>query len=185
MSHQLDVDGPALRQAVAHLWRLTKKQGVAQVALSYDGELVIDLALVKTGVAASGTWPDGRVVLPGTTALGALAKTRGAVASLTLDEGLLRVDGVALAYHLEAPDVARVALPLNATLAERIALSLVNDPRAIDDAGLRTIVDAGIAEYSQALAKAATALAPLGITLTELRTLVDASIIRRYGAKSG
>jgi len=183
MSYQLEVDGPALRQALAHLWRLMKKQGVARVALSYDGDLVIDLDLVKTGVTARGKWPEAQVVLRGKTVLGVLAKTTSAVVSLTLDEGTLRVEGIALAYHLEALQPARVVLPLNATLAERVALSLVNDPRAIDDAGLRSIVDAGVAEYGQALAKAATALAPLGITLTELRAVVDASIIRRYGSK--
>lgn len=105
---------------------------------------------------------------------------QGESVEIRIESGRCFIDSMSLPCESSAPLGGRVELPMDPGLGEVLALRQEHGPNVIEQSGLRRELAAAGEERDRLLNEAAELLAPLGVTLADLRWAVERAV-RRQG----
>ena len=173
-SNRLEVSRSAF---VEELQRMAKVMGrrknLGDALLMHDvGRLLIRVAGAEFAIPANGQWlGEWRV---SATLLRALAKVPPAEDPVVVQVhgGRLRIAGTSMACHWQPPETASIEVPLNLDLRGRLKLAFQYSDAELQQSGIAPLIADAREEMERSIATAAKALAPLGVSPVDLRTLV-------------
>lgn len=137
------------------------------------GELHVSCAGREFSTPASGRWPgEARVSASLWVALAKVPPTQDPLSIAVLD-GRLRVGSSSTPCRWQKDGLARVDVPLGATLLDILRLGVRHDPDMLRQSGVDRVITQARADADRRLKEAARMLSPLGISLPQLTVLLN------------
>lgn len=151
------------------------QQGEAVVRFS-GGKLHVSCGGAQFSTPATGRWPgEARVSASLWVALAKVPPTQDPL-SMTVRDGRLRVGTSSAPCRWQKEGLARVEVPVGATLLDILRLGAQHDPETLRQSGVAQTVAQARADADRKLAQAARTLTPLGIGLVQLHAMLDLQI---------
>lgn len=176
-SQPSDVLEIARSDFVTELQRMSKilgrRKNVGEALLIYDvGRLLIRVGGAEFAVPATGEWRgEARVSASLLRALAKVPPVQDPII-VQVNAGRLRIAGTSMTCHWQKPNTATVEVPLDLDLRGRLRLAFEHSDEQLQQAGVAPLVADARGEMEKCIADAAKALAPLGISPVDVRTLV-------------
>ena len=181
MSHEysLTVNGAAFAAALKPIKRLVRMKPSDRAVLTYSGqELLIDFPGGQVSIDAAGTWPE-KVHLTLSVILGwGKFYSKSDTIEMFISNGRIHMGSSSAGCTVFDTLASQITLPLNAVLWELVAVKMAHTAEEIQASGLASRVEAAEERAINLVDKAAQTLAPLGVTVNDVRTLV-VDVIKR------
>lgn len=183
MQNTVSVSRESFLQAMKPLRRFVKRKDPGEAIISMEAEeLSISALGVSTGMPAFGRWL-GEVKIPTRFVLMlSMAPPAGDPLILEVKDGRFRIAGLSVGCTLNDAWKSEIPLPLDPTPAQVLDLLFRYGPERIEKAGLSKRVAKAEASAMRKVAAAADILAPLGVTVEDLKALVVRKLKERAGS---
>jgi hypothetical protein len=162
---------------VREAFRLLRVSQQGEAVVRYSaGELHVSCGGAQFSTPAGGRWPgEARVSASLWVALAKVPPTQDPL-SMSVRDGRLRVGSSSAPCRWQKDGLARVEVPLGATLLDILRLGAQHDLDTLRQSGVDRVVTQARADADRRLQEAARKLAPLGIGLSQLNALLDLRI---------
>ncbi len=178
MSEAVEVSGREFKAAVMTLAKVLGTRGSRRLAEATlrmrDGSLSIEHPSASMNVAAKGAFQaDLRVSL---IYLKELADAAGHsdLVVLEFDGRFLKIGRLGVsAAAIPRSTTNRITMPLNASLADVLAIALSRSEEEIEESGLSQTIGAALTKRARILSSASKLLAPLGVTRASLSSFIE------------
>lgn len=174
MRYDLRVNRPELVESLKRLSKLVKRKTKSDALLSVaNGMLVVSLDGISIETSAEGKFP-GLVRIPGAKAL-TLSKILPSEDPLTIghDRQRFYVGTFSMPCAWLKGEPKPIQVPTDAPLTHLLGLKLKHSDEQISKSGLGSAVAAAQSTRMKLERQAAHILEPLGVNLTDIRTLVE------------
>ncbi len=173
-------------EAMQPIAKLLGKNTVQEAILEPAPEgLELSLGGVGMTIPGEGHWTL-RVRVPGAYLVRLAGQLpQGESVEIRIESDKCYIDSMSLPCESSAPIGGRVELPMDPGLGEVLALRQEHGPNVIEQSGLRRELAAAAEERDRLLNEATELLAPLGVTLADLRWAVERAVRRQGGRNSG
>ena len=182
MKHELLVNRADLIDGLKKLGKLVKRKTKAEALLSFEkGMLVVSLDGISIESSAEGAFP-GFVRIPGAKAL-TLSKILPPEDPLTVahDQQRLYVGTFSMPCAWLEGEPKPIQVPTDAPVTHLLALKLKYSDEQISQSGLGSAVGSAQATRGKLERQAALILEPLGVNLSDVRTLVESCLRHASG----
>lgn len=170
----------AMQPIAKLLGRNTAQEAILEPA---PGGLDLSLGGVGMTIPGEGNWTL-RARIPGAYLVRLAGQPpQGESVEIRVEGARCYIDSMSLPCESSAPIGGRVELPMDPGLGEVLALRHDHGPNVIEQSGLGRELAAASEQRDRLLNEASEVLAPLGVTLADLRWAVERAV-RRQGKRS-
>jgi hypothetical protein len=179
-AHHLSIARADLRDMLPALARLGGSASRDEAVIGFDDdELWIRAGGMECSAKASGDWPGEAVIAHATLKALSRATPDDDPVVFTVTDGRLMVGKMAVPCTWHAQGAAVISLPMNADLRELLLADMMHAEDALEASGiLRQIRDART-RRDELLDRAATLLAPLGISRADIARIAHEALLHR------